>query len=208
MADTQVILFILASLVVILTPGQDMVLVLSRGVTQGSRAGMVTAAGISLGLLGHTLLAAFGLGSLLLASELLFTILKYVGAAYLIYLATRLIFSQSTAFELSTSQSMPIRQLFLGGAICNLSNPKITIFYFAFLPQFISRDIQNPTSQLLLLGVGFSALTLLIKGPIGYFSGVSSSWFRSRPMVIQWINRTSGLVLIGLGVKLALERRP
>lgn len=98
-------------------------------------------------------------------------------------------------------------QLFLTGALSNLSNPEITIFYFAFLPQFVSADAQNPTVLLLALGAGFVALTFLVKGPAGHFTGVLSAWLRARPQVLRWVDRASGAVLVGLGIRLAFERR-
>lgn len=207
MNETHVLLFIITSLIVIITPGQDMVLVMSRGVTQGAGAGVATAAGVSLGLIGHTLFAAFGLGALLMASDLVFALIKYIGAAYLIYIGFQLIFSGNRELELSSGNRTPLPRLFLTGALSNISNPKITIFYFAYLPQFISSDVMNPTNRLLMLGISFSLLTFLVKAPTGYMAGRFSSWLRSRPSVIKGINRTSGTVLIGLGVKLALERR-
>ena len=208
MSEAQLTLFLLTSLLVIVTPGQDMMLVMSRAVAQGSRAGLATAAGVSVGLLGHTLLTSLGLGSLLLASERLFTVLKFVGAAYLIYLGLRLILSQAARLELKQVKAARLEQLFLTGALSNLSNPKVAIFYFAFLPQFISPDVQNPTVLLLVLGASFAALTFLVKGPVGYFAGILSTWLRARPAVLRWIDRTSGAVLVGLGVRLAFERRP
>ena len=207
MTEAQILLFIVTSLVVIVTPGQDMVLVMSRAVAQGSKAGIATAAGVSIGLFGHTVLTALGLGSLLMTSELLFTVLKFVGAAYLVYLGTRLVFSRSARLELKQAQPTPLKKLFRIGALSNLSNPKITVFYFAFLPQFISSDVQNPAYLLLLLGVGFALLTFLVKGPVGYFAGILSTWLRARPTVLKWLDRTSGIVLVGLGVKLAFEKR-
>ncbi|MDJ0956857.1 MAG: LysE family translocator [Arenicellales bacterium] len=207
MNESQLVLFVLTSLVVILIPGQDMVLVMSRGITQGAKAGIVTAAGVSVGLLGHTILAALGLGALLMASELLFSILKYLGATYLVYLGVRLIFSRTNEFEITESNHMSFRKLFMEGSLSNISNPKVTIFYFAFLPQFISTDIHNPTFYLLALGVSFSILTFVVKAPIGFFAGMASVWVRSRPIVVKLINRVSGTVLIGLGAKLAFEQR-
>ena len=207
MTEAQIILFIITSLLVIVTPGQDMILVMSRAIAGGSKAGIITAAGVSIGLIGHTLLTAFGLGSLLMASEALFTILKLVGAAYLIYLGIRLIISKSNGLELAPVKPIQLKKLFIIGAFSNISNPKITIFYFAFLPQFISSDVQNPTYLLLLLGISFSLLTFTIKAPIGYFSGILSSWLRARPIVLRWIDRTSGAILVALGTKLAFEKR-
>ena len=207
MTQTQTVLFIVTSLLVIITPGQDMILVMSRAIAGGSKAGITTAAGVSIGLIGHTLLTAFGLGSLLMASEVLFTALKLVGAVYLVYLGIRLILSKSNRLNLEQVKPTQLKKLFMVGAFSNISNPKITIFYFAFLPQFISSDIQNPTYLLLLLGISFSLLTFLVKAPIGYFSGVLSSWLRARPMILRWIDRTSGVILVGLGTKLAFEKR-
>lgn len=205
--EPQLIVFITASILVILTPGQDLLLVMSRAVAQGSKAGIVTAAGVSVGLLGHTVLTALGLGALLLASEGLFTVLKYVGAAYLLYLGIQLLGSRSGGLHLEHSATTPLKKLFLTGALSNISNPKITIFYFAFLPQFIPASASDPGRQLALLGIAFSVLTFLIKGPIGYLAGILSAWLRSRPGVITLINRAGGAVLISLGIKLALERR-
>jgi len=207
MNESQIVFYVLTSLFVILIPGQDLVLVMSRGMTQGAKAGIATAAGVSAGLLGHTMLTALGLGALLMSSEIFFTLLKYVGAVYLSYLGLKLIFSPVQDFKLESGDSRPLGKLFAIGALSNISNPKITIFYFAFLPQFISTDIESPTLLLLTLGFVFAALTFLVKAPIGYFAGVASVWIRSRPIVIKLINRISGTVLVGLGIKLAFEQR-
>jgi threonine/homoserine/homoserine lactone efflux protein len=207
MSETQLIFFLLASLLLIATPGQDMMLVMSRSIAQGSAAGVATAAGVGLGLLGHTLLAALGLGSLLLASETLFTVLKLAGAAYLIYLGARLFLARAATLELQSAGCAPLRQLVLQGALSNLSNPKIAIFYFAFLPQFIAPDTAHPTALMLALGAAYAVMGFLVKGPIGYFAGALSGWLRARPRVLVAMNRTSGAVLVALGVKLAFERR-
>jgi threonine/homoserine/homoserine lactone efflux protein len=207
MSDAQLLLFVVTSLVVIVTPGQDMILVMSRSIAQGSAAGIATAAGVSTGLLGHTLLAGFGLGSILLASETLFVVLKLVGAAYLVYLGVRLLLTKPTALELAGVGAAPLRRLWVQGALSNLSNPKIAIFYFAFLPQFVAPDTAHPTALLLMLGAAFSALTFLVKGPVGWFAGALSAWLRARPRVLVGMHRTSGAVLVALGVRLAFERR-
>jgi len=207
MADVSWLLFLTASLVVILSPGQDMVLVFSRGLGQGARAGIATAAGVSTGLLGHTVLAAFGLGAILKTSETLFLVLKFVGAAYLIYIGIRLLLTGASHLEMRTSAARPIARLFREGALSNLSNPKVAMFYFAFLPQFVPASAEHPTTIVFVLGVVFAALTFLIKAPVGYFSGTLSTWLGSRPSVLKWISRTSGTVLIGLGLRLALEKR-
>lgn len=207
MSDTQLALFLITSLVLIMTPGQDMVLVMSRSVSQGTKAGVVTAAGISLGLLGHTVLAALGLGAILKTSELLFTLMKFAGAAYLIYLGIKTFRAPPVDLEVSQNQSGSLLALFFQGALSNLSNPKIAIFYFAFLPQFISADAANPGGQLLLLGALFALLTFIVKCPIGVVAGTMSGWLRARPGVQIMLNRFSGTVLVALGVRLAFERQ-
>ena len=207
MAEISWLLFLTASLVVILSPGQDMVLVFSRGLGQGARAGIATAAGVSTGLLGHTVLAAFGLGAILRTSETLFLILKFIGAAYLIYIGIRLLLSGASHLEMRASAVRPLARLFREGALSNLSNPKVAMFYFAFLPQFVPASTEHPTAVVFVLGVVFALLTFLIKAPVGYCSGALSVWLKSRPSVLKWISRTSGTILIGLGLRLAFEKR-
>ncbi len=207
MLDINWPLFIAASLVLIVTPGQDMILVMSRSITQGSAAGVVTAAGVSVGLVGHTLLATVGLGAILRTSEWLFFALKLVGAAYLVYLGLQLLRRPKQGLALSADASRSLARLFFDGALSNVTNPKIAVFYFAFLPQFVLPDAARPTLAVFVLGLVFAGLTFLVKGPVGLGAGLLSGWLRARPAVLQWIYRTSGAVLIGLGLKLAFERR-
>jgi len=207
MIEVTWLLFIAASLVLIATPGQDMILVMSRSIAQGSAAGVATAAGVSTGLVGHTLLATLGLGAVLRASAWLFVALKLVGAAYLVYLGLQLIRSKKHALAVSVESRKSLRRLFFDGALSNISNPKIAIFYFAFLPQFVKAGAAHPTVCILILGLVFAGLTFLIKGPVGLAAGYLSGWLRSNPRGLTWLYRTSGAVLIGLGVRLALARR-
>lgn len=207
MTEANLILFLLASLLVIITPGQDMILVMSRSLTQGSAAGVATAAGVSTGLLIHTVLTALGLGAILQASELLFFIFKLCGATYLIYLGVKLLRTDSVQLNVLAGSNKSLKRLFFQGALSNLSNPKIAVFYFAFLPQFISSGAQHPTFYLLGLGTAFAVLTFVVKGPMGFFAGYLSRWLLARQSVLRWMYRTSGIVLMGLGLKLAFERR-
>jgi threonine/homoserine/homoserine lactone efflux protein len=207
MIDAHWLLFLLASLVVIATPGQDMILVMSKSLAQGVKAGVITAAGVSVGLVGHTLLATLGLGALLRTSEWLFMALKLIGAAYLLYLGIQLLLTRAAQLQTAAlSQQSPLR-LFVTGAVSNISNPKIAVFYFAFLPQFVGSGATHPTLTILVLGVLFAALTFIIKGPVAFFAGRLSSWFQSRPSALVWLYRCSGLVMVGLSVRLALSRR-
>jgi threonine/homoserine/homoserine lactone efflux protein len=200
-------LFVVASLLLIVTPGQDMILVMSRSVAQGARAGVATAAGVSVGLVGHTVLATLGLGALLRASEWLFVALKLVGAAYLLYLGIGLLRTKHGALALGSMTPRSADKLFFDGAFSNLSNPKIAVFYFAFLPQFVSPSARQPTLTIFALGLAFAVLTFLIKAPVGLFAGALSGWLRARPGALAWVYRCSGAILIALGLKLALERR-
>jgi threonine/homoserine/homoserine lactone efflux protein len=207
MIDAQWLLFLVASLAVIATPGQDMILVMSKSLAQGTRAGLATAAGVSVGLVGHTLLATLGLGALLRTSEWLFTGIKFAGAAYLVYLGVQLLRTRKAHLADDVTLVESHLRLFATGAASNISNPKIAVFYFAFLPQFVTPDAQAPTLTIFALGLVFAVLTFVIKGPVAMFAGRLSSWFRTRPAALLGLYRLSGLVMIGLAVRLALTRR-
>jgi len=200
-------LFILTSIVIIMTPGQDMILVMSRSIAQGQKAGIMTALGVSIGLMGHTILATLGLGALLLASEWLFNTIKYIGAAYLIYLGYQLLTSKEHKLAMKDMPKVSYKKMFMQGAISNISNPKITIFYFSYLPQFIIPSGGSEALQLFILGTTFAVITFFLKSPIGFLAGMLSSWIKARPMVLNYIHKTSGLILVGLGMKLALSER-
>jgi threonine/homoserine/homoserine lactone efflux protein len=208
MADVSWWVFIAASLLLISTPGQDMILVMSRSIAQGAAAGVTTAAGVSVGLIGHTVLAALGLGAVLRTSEWLYLALKLVGAAYLVVLGVQLLRTRAQALTLRAGGARSLPRLFADGALSNLANPKIAIFYFAFLPQFVSPDAAQPTWAVFVLGLVFAALTFIVKGPVGVGAALLSAWLRARPSVLLWLHRTSGVVLVALGLKLAFERRP
>lgn len=207
MIEAQWFVFLVASVVVIATPGQDMILVMSRAITHGTGAGLATAAGVSVGLVGHTVLATIGLGALLQTSEWLFTAIKLLGAAYLLYLGLQLLLTRSAQLALSSAAGRSRMHLFATGALSNIGNPKIAVFYFAFVPQFIAPGAKHPTLTVLVLGLVFAALTFVIKGPVAVFAGRLSSWFRSRPTALVWLHRCSGVVMVGLAVRLALARR-
>src|SRR4249919_2290343 len=133
MIEASWLLFVVASLLLIVTPGQDMILVMSRSIAQGAGAGVATAAGVSVGLLGHTVLATLGLGAILRTSEWLFIALKLVGAAYLIWLGIGLLRTKRGDLAFGARANVTLPRLFFDGAFSNLSNPKIAVFYFAFL---------------------------------------------------------------------------
>jgi threonine/homoserine/homoserine lactone efflux protein len=201
------LLFIFSSLIIILTPGQDMILVMSQSISHGKKAGIITAFGVSCGLLVHTLLATIGLGSLLMASTWLFDVIKFIGAAYLIYIGYQLLLSTNPKLSIKTLPKVSYKKMFMQGAFTNIMNPKIAIFYFSYLPQFVTLNEGNESLQFFILGITYAILAFFIKAPIGFISGVLSLWIQSRPMVLKYINKTSGVILIGLGLKLATQER-
>ena len=207
MFEIHWVLFVASSLVLIATPGQDMMMVMTRSLAQGPGAGIVTAAGVSVGLVGHTLLATLGLGALLTASEWLFTLLKLAGAVYLVILGIQMLRTRAMPFDSAQAIPRSLRRAFADGALSNLSNPKIAIFYFAFLPQFVAADAAQPTLAIFLLGFSFALLTFVVKAPVGVTAGLLSAWLRAHPRALTGVHRASGAILIGLGVQLALARR-
>ena len=185
-------------------PGATLICGRYEGVDQR----VLTAAGVSVGLVGHTALATLGLGAILRTSEWLFIALKLVGAAYLVWLGIGLLRTKTAALVVPDARRRALSRLFVDGALSNLANPKIAVFYFAFLPQFVLPGASHPARAVFALGLLFAALTFLVKGPVGLSAGLLSGWLRSRPAVLAWIHRSSGAVLVALGVKLAFERRP
>jgi threonine/homoserine/homoserine lactone efflux protein len=137
----------------------------------------------------------------------LFIVLKLVGAAYLIYLGFGLLHAKGAELVVHASSRRSLLRLFGDGALSNISNPKIAVFYFAFLPQFVVPAATHPTLSVFTLGLAFAALTFMVKGPVGLFAGLLSGWLRARPSVLAWLYRSSGALLVALGVKLVFERR-
>ncbi|EMZ8855404.1 LysE family translocator [Salmonella enterica] len=149
MSEVMWVPFILASLAVIFIPGQDMILVMTKSISTGISSGLVTAFGVSAGLIIHTLIVSFGLGSIIMASEFLFSTIKILGAVYLFYIAIQLFKSNGViATNTSDSSSKSLLSLFFYGVISNVSNPKILIFYLAFLPQFVGGGSEEPVVKL------------------------------------------------------------
>ncbi len=206
MFDTGLILFLAASLVVIVAPGPDNILVLTRGVTLGRRAALVSAAGASAGLVCHSLFAAAGLSALLAQSAVAFSVVKYAGAAYLIYLGIAALSSRER-FVLAERDVKPVglRSVFTQAVASDVLNPKIAVFFLAYLPQFADRT--GAATQLLVLGLTFALLTWVIFSAIALLSGSVGGYLRSRPRVAGGLGWLTGSVLICLGLRLALPER-
>ena len=200
-------LFVGVSWALILAPGPDMFYVITRGMAHGSRAGIVSAIGVVCGILVHTTAAAFGLTLLLQTSAFAFLVVKFIGAIYLLYLGIQAWRDKST-FRLQTSASIPkSRALFWQGVLSNVLNPKIAIFFLAFLPQFVDKGSSHVTLQMAFLGVTFAGFGLCFLLIVGYSSGTIGRWLMDRPRYAQFFQRLAGGILIGLGIRLALTEK-
>jgi threonine/homoserine/homoserine lactone efflux protein len=202
-------LYVVASLALIATPGQDMLYVVTRSLAQGRLAGVLSAVGVCSGILVHTALAALGAGAILHASETLFVALKLAGAAYLIYLGIRLLLAREPALAVREggARLSPLA-LVWQGVLSNVTNPKVVLFFFAFLPQFVEPASAHPTRDLIFLGVLYAVLALPVKTAVGLAAGSLSERVLRRPGTLAWMNRVCGTVLVGLGLRLAASERP
>lgn len=192
----------------IITPGPDLIYVLTQGVSSGRKAGLISAVGVTLGIFVHTLFAALGLSIILKTSAIAFSAVKIGGAFYLVYLGLKTIFSD-TGFEISKNDSTSSRKIFLQGLISNTLNPKVALFFLAFLPQFIHISSTEQTSPIpfILLGTIFAICTLFFLATLGYFSGALGQYLSTRESVAKWIQNFSGSILILMGIKLAFARQ-
>jgi threonine/homoserine/homoserine lactone efflux protein len=205
---TSFTLFFVASWALILTPGPDMLYVITRGIAQGRSAGVISALGVTVGILVHTLLAAFGLAVILQTSTLAFLTVKYAGAAYLIYLGVKALNATGSFVIQTERQPLRVGAIFWQGVISNVTSPKIALFFVAFLPQFVHRDYGNVPLQMLVLGLLFAFFGVLFLTVVGYSAGGIGRWLARKPRYIGTIRWLTGGALIGLGVRLAsVERR-
>ena len=201
------ILFIGVSWALIIAPGPDMIYVITRGVTQGRGAGMLSAVGVICGILVHTIAAAFGLTLILQTSALAFMLVKYLGAIYLIYLGVKA-WSDKSTFRLETSASnVSFRKIFWQGVLSNVLNPKIAIFFLAFLPKFVDNGSSAVTLQMVILGLTFAFFGLCFLLVVGYSSGTIGRWLTHRPRIGKFLGRFAAGILIALGIRLALTER-
>jgi threonine/homoserine/homoserine lactone efflux protein len=200
-------LFVGVSWALILAPGPDMLYVITRGVTQGRKAGMLSAIGVICGILVHTTAAAFGLTLILQTSSIAFLIVKYLGAIYLICLGIKAWREKSTFTVQTSSSSLSLRKIFWQGVLSNVLNPKIAIFFLAFLPQFVDKGSSHVTLQMVILGLTFACFGLCFLLAVGYSSGTIGSWLNGRPQYTQFFQRFAAGILIALGIRLALTER-
>jgi len=205
---TLLIGFVATALVVLLLPGPGVVYVVARSVGQGYRAGLVSAVGLSAGALVHVVAAAVGLSAILLASATAFGVVKALGAAYLVYLGLRELFSRRRAAGLAPLPPAPLHRLFFDGVVVSVFNPKIAIFFLAFLPQFVDPALGQISLQVLLLGLIYVLLAVLTDGGYALLAGGLRQWLTGRFASGPWPRFMTGGVYIGLGVHAALAERP
>jgi len=204
---TKFVLFLGVSWALIIAPGPDLIYVITRGMSYGRLAGVLSAIGVTCGILVHTSAAAFGLTLILQTSAIAFLLVKYVGAAYLMYLGVRAWRDNSTLSLQTSSPVVNSRQLFWQGVLSNVFNPKIAVFFLAFLPQFVDKGSGQVTFQMAILGLTFAFMGLCFLLVVGYSSGALGGWLARRPHYSLFLQRLAGGVLIGLGLRLALVDR-
>ena len=204
MTTPSLALFIVSSLVLLLTPGPAVLYIIARSINQGRQAGVVSAVGLSLGTLVHVFAAAFGLSALLATSAIAFNVVKLLGAAYLIYLGIKTL---RTPLPTDTTVEAPPRQLkqiFVHGFIVNVLNPKLALFFFAYLPQFVDMSSGSVAGQIVMLGMIFTALGIISDSLYAIVSGTLGRWLKNNPTFVKMQRTVSGVVYIFLGATTAL----
>ncbi len=198
--------FLSASLLITASPGPDNLMVLSIGAARGRKLGMAFGLGCGFGCLSHTLLAALGISALIASSPLAFTALKLLGGAYLVFLGWQALRS-SGKINMRGSEAAPGSPyaLFGKGLFVNAVNPKVVMFFLAFLPQFVVANRGDSVEQIIQLGLVFTLQAAVLFGLLGYFAGHVGRWLHRHGRAGLWLDRTAGVVFIGLGLKLILS---
>jgi RhtB (resistance to homoserine/threonine) family protein len=201
--------FLLTGILLNLTPGNDTIFILSKSIGQGKKAGIVSSVGIATGNLIHTVLAAFGLSIVVAKSILLFNIIKFLGVAYLIFLGIKMLTNKSSVSTDSTSRSDDVNywKIYRDGIVTNLLNPKVVLFFIAFLPQFIDPSHQNTVLLFMALGSTFVATGTLWCLVLVWFASAIFTKLKTNQNTSAIINKVCGLALVALGIKLAFTDR-
>jgi len=199
-------LFIVTSIIIIIAPGPDFIYVTTRGISDGNKAGVISAFGISVGLLIHTLFAAFGLSAIIQASRMAYSIIKYLGAGYLIFIGVRALISKNKNDEFKNNRTYKNGNIFKQGILTNVFNPKAIVTFMAFLPQFVSVNISHPITQFTILGLILSTIAIIWFGFVGYFAGIFGSIIKRNSIIQNGIKYISGSVMILLGLRLAIKK--
>jgi threonine/homoserine/homoserine lactone efflux protein len=197
-------LFIISSLALLIVPGPAVLYIVTRSLSQGRAAGLVSMAGVNAGALTHTVAAALGLSAILVSSALAFNVVKYVGAAYLIFIGVQQFLSRKGALETAEVKQDSLGRIFTQGYVVSIFNPKLALFFFAFLPQFVDPNHGAVTAQMLFLGLTFVVLAALSDGAWALLSSSLGRWLKRNPRFASRQKYVSGSVYVGLGVTAAL----
>ena len=200
-------LFILSGVLLNITPGPDTAYVVGRSVQIGWRGGVAAALGISAGCLVHVFAAAIGLSALLAASSLAFTLIKWIGAAYLIYAGIRMLMVRESAPAGETvvaPRALTLRQVFWQGALTNALNPKVALFFLAFLPQFVEADAASKALAFIVLGLIFIATGTVWNLGMAAFAAKAAGRIRQSGRALLWLNRALGAMFVAMGVRVAM----
>jgi threonine/homoserine/homoserine lactone efflux protein len=201
-------LFILSGLLLNIMPGPDSLLIMTRSATQGRRAGVAATMGIGTGTMVHVLAAAVGLSAILATSATAFMIVKYIGAAYILYMAVGLLLSKRKGAAVAVAvPPLPYRKIYLQGLLTNVLNPKVAIFFLAFVPQFIDAGAANKPLAFIILGCIFNFNGILWSVALAVFTSMASARLKVSPGVSLWLNRVTGGLFVWLGIKLALSKQ-
>ncbi len=206
MTLSTLLTFLGASIALTIAPGPDNIFVITQGVTRGRRPAIVTALGMCSGISVHTTAAAFGISAVFYSSVVAFNVVKYAGAAYLLYLAYKTLRERSV-IKLPPADDRPDAALFKRGFIMNVLNPKVAMFFLAFLPQFVTPNTDYFPVQMLLLGFLFMVQAVVIFCLIGYFSGSIGSFIIARPKMAKNFDWLTAGIFASLGLRLALAER-
>jgi len=200
----EIALFIVASALLTIAPGPDIIYVLTRGVAQGVKAGLAAAAGFATGCIFHTVLAAVGIAALIRSSEWAFNAVRYAGAAYLVWIGVQALRHRASFSIEAASEARALATIYRQSVIGNVLNPKVTLFFLAFLPQFVDAQAGHVGGQMALLGAIFMVQTVVIFGAVAVFSGMIGAWARRKPAIGERLNIFAGVTFIALGIRVAL----
>ncbi len=205
---TLLYLFIVTNILLALAPGPDNIFVLTQGITKGKKAAFITTLGFASGVTVHTCAAAFGITVIFQTSEVAFDIVKYIGALYLIYLAYQAYKHRNEPLDLSgTNGNKELKKLYIKAFFMNVLNPKVSIFFLAFLPQFVNPELGSVPLQMIILGIIFMIVTIIVFGSIGYMGNILSVKLRQNEKIVTYMNMLTSFVLLGLGLKLAFSQK-
>lgn len=201
-------LFVVASLVLLLTPGPAVLYILARSIEQGRAAGLVSVLGIHLGTIVHIAAAAIGLSALVVSSPAAFSAVKYLGAAYLVWLGVRTLMARDVAPGAPVPSAGSLRTVFRDGFVVNVLNPKMAMFFLAFLPQFVDPARGGLPGQIVVLGLTFMGLGLMSDTAFALMAGTAGEWLRRNRRFVTFQRWFAGVSFIGLAVSAALATGP